>query len=173
MGNSGTTFEWCTDDRGVPLDLRGFSILKWSKQPRASTKMAAMLLRQEAQERHRRFRRLSYILVLAWLVFNVGAFIIRNPHPRDRVIDTLVMAVLTTVAAAVVLYIARRRGVNPHRFRFTLLSHHVCANCGGELCESSTSFDGCTACTYCGRAWKLTEFGAVTPSAPASPPSPA
>ena len=170
MGHTGTSFEWCTDDRGVPLDLRGFSTLKWSKQPRASTTLAAKLLRQEAFERRRRLRRVFPVTILGWLVFNVALFIIRNPAPGDRVPDLVFVGIVTALIAGVVLYIARRGNVNPRRFRSTLLSHHVCANCGGELDESPPSFDGCTACAHCGRAWKLGESEALTPSAPASPP---
>lgn len=173
MGHTGTSFEWCTDDRGVPMDLLGFSILKWSRQPRASPKMAAKLIRQEAFERQRRLRRVFPITILGWLVFNVAIFIIRNPLPRDRVFDILLVGVMTALIAGVVLHIARRGNVNPRRFRSTLLSHHVCANCGGELDESPPSFDGCTACAHCGCAWKLGESEALTPSARASPPSPA
>ncbi|MCC6971566.1 MAG: hypothetical protein IT434_15250 [Phycisphaerales bacterium] len=174
MGANGSSFEWCTDDRGVPLDLRGFSIMKWSNQPRASTKMAARLLRQVAFERKRRLRRVFPVTILGWLVFNVAIFIIRNPAPRDRVFDIALVGVVTALIAAVVLYIARRGNVNPRRFRAALLSHHVCANCGGELDEfPAPSFDGCTACAHCGRAWNLSEFEPITPSAPASPPSPA
>lgn len=174
MGYTGSTFAWCTDDRGVPLDLRGFSIFKWSKQPRASTKLAAKLLRQEAFERRRRLRRAFPITILGWLVFNVSIFIIRNPSPRDRVFDIVFVGVVTALIAAVLLYIARRGNVNPRRFRSTLLSHHVCANCGGELDESPPpTFDACCTCPHCGRAWNLGESESFTPSAPVSPPSPA
>lgn len=174
LTRTGTTFEWCTDDRGVPLDLRGFSILKWSNQPRASTKLAAKLLRQESFEGQRRLRRAFPITILGWLAFNVAIFIIRNPAPRDRVFDIVFVGIVTALIAGVVLYVARRGIVNPRRFRATLLSHHVCANCGGELDEfPAPSFDGCTACAHCGRAWNLGEFEPINPSAPASPPSPA
>lgn len=174
MGYTGATFEWCTDDRGVPLDLRAFSVLKWTKQPRASTKLAAKLLRQEAFERQRRLRRVFPMTILGWLALNGGIFIIRNPAPRDRIFDIVFVGVVTALIAGVVLYIARRGNVNPRRFRSTLLSHHVCANCGGELDESPPrTFDACRACVHCGRAWKLGGSESLTPSAPVSPASPA
>lgn len=174
LARTGTTFEWCTDDRGVPLDLRGFSIRKWSRQPRASTELAAKLLRQEAFERRRRLRRTFHVVVFAWLVINIAALIIRNPPPRDLVFDIMSVGIVTALIAGIVLYIARRGNVNPRRFRSTLLSHHVCANCGGELDESPPpTFDACRACVHCGRAWKLGESESLTPSAPVSPPSPA
>lgn len=96
---------------------------------------------------------------MLWLFANAAVVVSRPMHGLSF-IDMLGFALITGLVAIAIVLVAWRSGTSVGWAREVILRARVCPNCHDELPDPKyvhPTFDGCTACANCGRAWRIGE----------------
>lgn len=152
-----------TDDRGVPLSQPTFRLARWLSDPRTPRPLAGELRAADAAARKRRVMCGTMVIALLWFVAAALFLLLHDTAPRDRLGDMLLFAIVSALIVALLLYLVVRFELTAARCRTIILGARVCPNCRTSLPSleaAPPTFDGCTPCPTCGRAWRLLRDGA-------------
>jgi hypothetical protein len=144
------------DDRGVPMDQPWIWPPKWFGRRSANVVLEAKLQLIAQETGANVNRRLFRMLFVGAIIVTPVTMIITLEFDLDPAVFVIVPAILLLLGFTFFKSLSdtaeratRREAVRQLR---------MCCNCGHALPnDPPKTFDHCTPCTHCGRAWKQTE----------------
>ena len=147
------------DDRGVPMDHPWTWPPKWLGRRSADVVLEAKLrlLARDTIANVRR-RLLRFIPILAIIGAAITTPIVTLSADEFSLLPLLIVPLIFLILAAAVFTVLSDTAIERATRREAVRQLRMCCNCGHALPDGPPkTFDHCTPCTHCGRAWKQTE----------------
>lgn len=158
--DTGLKTGFTSDDRGVPLVQREFTLESWLKNQGLFISVARSIRARDRLAGLRNMRIAMMVVPIGGVAGVVLTYVLAGGQAPDPGTVTSVVVFICIICPFVV-YWAYRTGLSGHRLRALILSHGACPCCGVSFPPGKpVQFDGCIVCNSCGRAWKR-EAGAV------------
>ncbi len=150
-----------TDDRGVWLQSKPVFPPIWIYLPTTPQSVVSRVLSRgrvvAAAQRTRRLWLGVPIVFVFWIAGTAALLAILRAFGENWRSVALPWSAITGIISLLLVYLLCQPHIGPRELRRLVLAEHVCLGCGSELPvddASARQFDGCLACTSCGRAWK-------------------
>jgi hypothetical protein len=147
------------DDRGVPMDHPWSWPPKWLGRRSADVVLEAKLrlLARDTTAKVRR-RLLRFIPILAIIGAAITTPIVTLSADEFSLLPLLIVPLIFLILAAAVFTVLSDTAIERATRREAVRQLRMCCNCGHALpSDPPKTFDNCTPCTHCGRAWKEAE----------------